>query len=80
MLLRKKEGQPGRAGQDKTSRRKLLSTPNIPEFTKNNNNTLGDPRHVLICWACHSTDRLTTYHGPGGKLAICAACKNGGIE
>ena len=33
MLLRKKEGQPGRAGQDKTSRRKLLSTPNVTKQT-----------------------------------------------
>ncbi len=41
---------------------------------------LGDPRPVFICWACGSTKDLTTFHATGGKLAICASCKNGGIK
>ena len=51
---------------------------NDPEFTKNNNSTLFDPCRELICWQCHSTDRLTAFHTAGGKVAICATCKNNG--
>ena len=51
---------------------------NDPEFTKNNNSTLFDPRRELICWACRASKNLSTYHAAGGKLAICAAC-NGGL-
>ena len=62
----------------------IFSAFNIPRIANianiANNLDLTSPQYVAVCWACGSTDRLTTYHGAGGALAICAACKNGGIE
>ncbi len=52
---------------------------NDPEFPKNKNSTLFDPCRELICWQCHSTDRLTAYRAAGGVLAVCDRC-NGGLE
>ena len=75
-----RDGDPGLNQKQKTqASRKLFSTPTIPKNNKTVYTQLGSPRQVPTCWACGASKNLTKYHAPGGALAICATCKNGGL-
>jgi hypothetical protein len=39
---------------------------------------LGQPRRVLVCWACGSDRDVLTVHKAGGVLGVCDRCQNGG--
>ncbi len=39
---------------------------------------LTSPQIIPVCWACGSTERVTTYHAAGGILGVCDRCGHGG--
>ncbi len=39
---------------------------------------LTSPQIIPVCWACGSTERVTTYHAAGGILGVCNRCGHGG--
>ena len=57
----------------------IFSTPLILENQNLFNSPLGQARYISACYSCGSTQHLTTFYAAGGRLAICASCKNGGL-
>jgi|SaaInlLV_10m_DNA_2_1039722.scaffolds.fasta_scaffold04884_2 hypothetical protein len=70
---------PGLSKTRKSTSGAIFSTPLILENQNLFNNSFVSPRLVWACYSCGSTQHLTTFYAAGGRLAICASCKNGGL-
>ena len=70
---------PGLSKTRKSTSGAIFSTPLILENQYLFNSPLGQARYISACYSCGSTQHLTTFYAAGGRLAICASCKNGGL-